>query len=322
MSEIKVKFKGNDQAIQRATGKLIEDAKQNPLSGCFLSLVQIPVFLGLYRGVRLLALDNQLNEPFLWVPSLEGPVSPPDYTGMGWLLQGWTASTDGGFPYVPQLGWETTLAFLIMPLVLVVLQSTTMAVLQPPMDENLSEEEKKTMESTQNVFKFLPLLIGFFALQVPAGLTIYWFTSNIFTLTQTLGVRAYFKANPPKIELPDYWESALGENSDDMTPEERRKISEAGIRVGPTFNDLIDEAKFHSIIERPSLRNESATWQRLAASSSSMTNSATAPLPIDLQEWVQNGSTIGVNGSTGSQQHSSSTYMSASESTTTTAEIV
>jgi YidC/Oxa1 family membrane protein insertase len=326
MSEIKVKFKGNDQAIQRATGKLIEDAKQNPLSGCFLSLVQIPVFLGLYRGVRLLALDNQLNEPFLWIPSLEGPVSPPDYTGMGWLFQGWTASTDGGFPYVPQMGWETTLAFLIMPVVLVVLQSSTMAVLQPPMDENLSEEEKKTMESTQNIFKFLPLLIGFFALQVPAGLTIYWFTSNIFTLTQTLGVRAYFKANPPKIELPDYWESALGENSDDMTPEERRKISEAGIRVGPTFNDLIDEAKFHSIIERPSIRNESATWQHLvASSSSSMTNSA-AELPVDLQEWVQSGivttiskSTVGVNGSSG-QQHATS--LSTSESATTTAETV
>ena len=327
MSEIKVKFKGNDQAIQRATGKLIEDAKQNPLSGCFLSLVQIPVFLGLYRGVRLLALDNQLNEPFLWIPSLQGPVSPPDYTGMGWILQGWTASTDGGIPYVPQFGWETTLAFLVMPLVLVVLQSTTMAVLQPPMDENLSAEEKKTMESTQNIFKFLPLLIGFFALQVPAGLTIYWFTSNIFTLSQTLGVRAYFKANPPKIDLPDYWESALGENSDDMTPEERRKISEAGIRVGPTFNDLIDEAKFHSIIERQSLRNDSAAWQRLVATSTSMTNGSTE-LPIDLQEWVQSGTgttAVGVNGSTGTHQHApvtTTTTLSNNESTSAIAETV
>lgn len=309
MSEIKVKFQGNDQAIQRATGKLIEDAKQNPLSGCFLSLVQIPVFLGLYRGVRLLALDNQLNEPFLWIPSLEGPVSPPDYTGMGWLLQGWTASTDGGFPYVPQLGWETTIAFLIMPVILVLLQSTTMSVLQPPMDENLSEEEKKTMESTQNVFKFLPLLIGFFALQVPAGLTIYWLTSNIFTLTQTLGVRAYFKANPPKIELPDYWESALGENSDDMSPEDRRKISEAGIRVGPTFNDLIDEAKFHSIIERPSL---------CAVMPSSSTTNGAIELPIDLREWAQSDTTsnssrnAGVNGSAGAQQHDSSTTTTTS----------
>jgi hypothetical protein len=132
------------------------------------------------------------------------------------------------------------------------------------------------------------------------------------------------------VELPDYWESALGENSDDMTPDERRKISEAGIRVGPTFNDLIDEAKFNSIIERPSIRNESATWQHLvASSSSSMTNSA-AELPVDLQEWVQSGtvttiskSTVGVNGSSGQQHASSSaTSLSTSESATTTAETV
>jgi YidC/Oxa1 family membrane protein insertase len=286
MSEIKTKFKGNDDAINRATGKLIEDAKQNPLSGCFLSLVQIPVFLGLYRGVRLLAMDSELNEPFLWIPSLEGPVSPPDYNGLNWLFQGWTASNDGGFPYVPQMGWETTIAFLIMPVVLVVLQSTTMKILQPPMDDNLTEEEKKQMETTQTVFKFLPLLIGFFSLQVPAGLTIYWFTSNIFTLTQTLGVRAYFAANPPKIELPEYWESALGD-SDNMSPEDRRKVSEAGIRVGPTFDDLVDEAKFHALVERGPIRVESPAWQRVLTS----TNGAKHlnEFPTDLQTWVQKG---------------------------------
>jgi YidC/Oxa1 family membrane protein insertase len=283
MAEIKQKFKGNDDAINRATGKLIEDAKQNPLSGCLLSLVQIPVFLGLYRGVRLLAMDNQLNEPFLWIPSLEGPVSPPSYSGLDWILKGWTASSDGGFPFEPQMGWETTLAFLIMPVVLVVLQSTTMKILQPPVDENMTDDEKKQMETTQTVFKFLPLLIGFFSLQVPAGLTIYWFTSNIFTLTQTLGVRAYFAANPPKIELPDYWESALGDG-DNMTPEERRKISEAGIRVGPTFEDLIDESKFHSLITRAPIRSESRAWQRAVSSG------AENELPADLRTWVQSGS--------------------------------
>lgn len=325
MSEIKVKFKGNDQAIQRATGKLLEDAKQNPLSGCFLSLVQIPVFLGLYRGVRLLALDNQLNEPFLWIPSLEGPVTPPSYTGMSWLLDGWTKATvDGGFPFVPPLGWETTLSFLIMPVVLVILQSSTMRILQPPMDDNLSEEEKKTMETTQNVFKFLPLLIGFFALQVPAGLTIYWFTSNIFTLTQTLGVRAYFAANPPKIELPDYWESALGENSDNMSPEERRKASEAGIRVGPTFDDLIDEAKFHSIIQRPAIRIDSEAWKRLVAASTTSTNIGivTPDLPSDLQSWVQSGSSRSnsINGLAASVNgHNEETSMASTSSMETTA---
>ena len=144
----------------------------------------------LYRGVRLLAMDNKLNEPFLWIPSLEGPVRPPNFRGMEWLTEGWQAASDGGGLTVPPLGWETTIAFLIMPVVLVFLQSLTTQVLRPPVDENASAEDREQLEKTQNILRFLPLLIGFFSLQVPAGLTIYWVTTNLFTLTQWLGVRA------------------------------------------------------------------------------------------------------------------------------------
>lgn len=249
VTDIQQKFKDNEEAKNQAIGKLYEDANQNPLAGCLVSLAQLPVFLGLYRGIRYLAMEDKLNEPFLWIPSLEGPVRPPTYQGLDWITQGWAGNPDGGLP-IPPLGWETTIAFLIMPVVLVLLQSFTMQSLQPPVDENLPEEEKKQAESTQAVFRFLPLLIGFFSLQVPAGLTIYWFTSNLFTLSQSLGVRAYFAANPPKIELPEYWENALQGDLDKMTPEEKRQASQAGIRIGPTMEELVAEGKFHFRVER------------------------------------------------------------------------
>jgi YidC/Oxa1 family membrane protein insertase len=277
-AQIREKYKGNEQLQNRALGKLYEDAEQNPLAGCLFSLAQLPVFLGLYRGIRSLARDNELQEPFLFIPSLEGPVSPPNYQGLDWLVQGWT-SVDG-LP-VPPLGWETTLAFLIMPVVLVVLQGITMQILQPPMDDSMGEEEKEQLQKTQLVFKFLPLLIGFFSLQVPAGLTIYWFTSNVFTLSQSLAVRAYFAANPPEIELPDYWDQAL--KGEEMSPEERRKASEAGLRVGPTLEELIDEAKFHSVIERQPLRIDSAAWQRVESSSTFWY------IPPEMEAWVKEG---------------------------------
>ena len=238
LNEIKEKFPDNEQARNQATGKLFEDANQNPLAGCFVSLVQLPVLLGLYRGIRLLAMEGQLEEPFLWIPSLEGPVGPPDFRGTEWLTAGWTQDAISGYP-VPPLGWETTLAFLAMPALLVVLQTVTLTVLQPPQDENMSEEEAKTAQTTQLVFKFLPLMLGFFALQVPAGLTIYWVTTNLFTLTQSLAVRAYFAANPPEINLPDYWETLSSDKSiEDMTPEERRQAVAAGLKIGPTMEDL------------------------------------------------------------------------------------
>ena len=114
-----------------------------------------------------------------------------------------------------------------------------MRVLTPDMtDDSMSEEEKEQTQQTQGILKFLPLMIGYFSLQVPAGLTIYWFTSNLFSLTQSLAVRAYYAANPPEIELPEYWDSL--EKIDEMTPEGRRKAAEAGISTGPTMAQLIE----------------------------------------------------------------------------------
>lgn len=237
MKDIKEKFKDNKDAQNRAMAKLFEDANQNPLSGCFLSLAQLPVLLGLYRGIRNLAQDGVLKEPFLWIPSLEGPVSPPDFNGLDWLTAGW--ETINGIP-TPQLGWETTLAFLIMPVVLVLGQSITMNVMSPPVDaENMTPEEANAAESTKGVLKFLPLLIGYFSLQVPAGLTIYWFTTNLFTLSQSLAIKAYYRANPPVIDLPEFW-SSLDKDLDSMSPDEKRAAAEAGINMAPAFASLIE----------------------------------------------------------------------------------
>jgi YidC/Oxa1 family membrane protein insertase len=182
----------------------------------------------------------------------------------------------------------------------------------------MGEEEKEQMEKSQVILKFLPLLIGFFSLQVPAGLTIYWFTSNGFTLLQSLAVRAYYQANPPQIELPDYWDAL--EDMESMTPEEQRKAAQAGISVGPKFEDLltgtfvrnhksllacaipkffnscrspfllvsyacnvcfvlyIAEAKFHVLVDRKALRQDNAAWQRIADDS--------MVIPPEMQTWV------------------------------------
>lgn len=267
----KIKEKYADENMRnRATAKLYEDAQQNPLAGCITSFAQIPIFLGLYRSVTRLAADGRLDEPFLWIPSLQGPVSAENnFRGMEWLTEGWV---DGA----PSMGWEATLPFLIMPVVLVLMQSFTMAVLQPPVDESQTEEEKEQLKTTQTVLKFLPLMIGFFSLQVPAGLTIYWATSNLFTVSQSLAIRAYYKANPPEIELPDYW-SALDKDSAEMTSDEKREAALMGLSTGPSFDQLMDEAKFHFVVKREPLRANSEAWARVNGSKD---------VPEELKAWV------------------------------------
>lgn len=264
--------------LNRATAKLYEDANTNPFAGCLVSLVQLPILLGLYRSITRLARDGALQERFLWIPSLEGPVSAENnYRGMEWLTQGWV---DG----VPSMGWEDTAAFLVMPIVLVLGQKITMSVLTPPESEEdtskMSADEKATADRTKTILKFLPLLIGYFSLQVPAGLTIYWFTSNLFTLTQSLVIRAYYKSNPPKIELPDYWDAL--DKGEEMTPEERREAAKAGVPVGPKWDDLVDEAKFHYVVRRPLLRESSSSWKRATVDESLI-------IPTEMAAWVVSG---------------------------------
>jgi len=269
----KIKEKYTDQNMQnKAIGKLYEDAEQNPLAGCVTSFAQIPIFLGLYRSVTRLAAEGRLDEPFLWIPTLEGPVSAENnYRGMQWLTEGWTNGA-------PSMGWEGTLPFLIMPVVLVLMQSVTMQVLQQPDDESANPDEQEQMDRTKTILKFLPLMIGYFSLQVPAGLTIYWFTSNLFTVSQSLAIRAYYAANPPKIELPDYWD-ALDNDGKELTADEKREAAMAGLSTGPSFDELMDEAKFHYVVKREPLRASSEAWSRVESSS-------LKSVPEEMKSWV------------------------------------
>eukprot|EP00970_Alexandrium_tamarense_P008686 scaffold1657_cov182-Alexandrium_tamarense.AAC.29 len=230
----KIKEKYTDKNMQnRAISKLFEDAQANPLAGCVTSFAQIPIFLGLYRSVTRLAQEGRLDEPFLWIPSLQGPVTAEtNYRGTEWLTQGWV---DG----VPPLSWETTLAFCVMPVLLVLGQSFTM--------------------------------------NVPAGLTIYWFTSNLFTVSQSLIIRGYYAANPPEVKLPDYW-GAL-DKGDELTADEKRAAAMAGLSTGPTFDQLMEEAKFHYVVKRDPIRENSEAWSRVQFSGSKA-------IPDEMKSWV------------------------------------
>merc|ERR1712183_1176185 len=149
----------------------------NPLAGCIPAIIQLPVFIGLYRAVLSLAKENKLDESFLWLPSLEGPTYGADPTsGSDWILKGW----EGG---VPTLGWEDTLAFLSIPIFLVISQSISQQLMQP-------KTQDAQQQDANAVLKFLPLLIGYFSLNVPSALGIYWVANNIFTTLLTLQIRS------------------------------------------------------------------------------------------------------------------------------------
>ena len=183
IAEIKEKFPDDKNIQNQMVAALYQETQVNPLAGCLPALVQIPVFLALYRSFLNLASTSTMNEPFLWLPNLQGPVYGT--RSLDWISQGWVDNA-------PQLGWHDTIAYLSIPLLLVVAQSISLRVLTPPSDD-------PTVQRTQRILKYLPWMLGYFALSVPSGLGVYWVTNNFLSTATTAGIKAFFKANPPKV---------------------------------------------------------------------------------------------------------------------------
>jgi YidC/Oxa1 family membrane protein insertase len=184
VKEIQTTYASNPEVMNQKIAALYQAEKVNPLAGCLPAIVQLPVFIGLYRAILNLSQDNKLNEAFLWLPNLEGPVYGADPTkGSDWILKGWV---DG----VPPLGWEDTLAFLTLPVLLVVSQYISQALITP-------KTQDESQQQSNVILQFLPLMIGWFSLNVPAALGIYWVANNIITTAITLQVRGSFAAAAP-----------------------------------------------------------------------------------------------------------------------------
>jgi len=175
------KYRERDPArLNSELQKLYQDNQVNPLAGCLPAFAQIPLFIGLYRSLLNLANADRLEESFLFLPSLEGPVR--SYTeGIGWLTE-WQNGA-------PKLGWHDTLCYLVLPVVLVASQYASTALLTPKTDDPAQQQ-------SQQILKFLPLMIGWFSLRVPSGLGLYWLPNNVVTTATTLAIRA-------SVETPD-----------------------------------------------------------------------------------------------------------------------
>ncbi|XP_073022774.1 inner membrane protein PPF-1, chloroplastic-like [Primulina eburnea] len=182
---IQQRYAGNQERIQLETSRLYKQAGVNPLAGCLPTLATIPVWIGLYQALSNVANEGLLTEGFFWIPSLGGPTTiaaRQSGSGISWLL-----------PFVdgqPPLGWYDTAAYLVLPVLLVLSQYVSMEIMKPPQTDDPSQK------NTLLVLKFLPLMIGYFSLSVPSGLSIYWFTNNVLSTAQQVWLRKMGGAKP------------------------------------------------------------------------------------------------------------------------------
>ncbi|KAL0436556.1 UNVERIFIED_CONTAM: Inner membrane protein PPF-1, chloroplastic [Sesamum radiatum] len=219
---IQERYAGNQERIQLETSRLYRQAGVNPLAGCFPTLATIPVWIGLYQALSNVANEGLLTEGFFWIPSLGGPTTiaaRQSGSGISWL-----------FPFVdghPPLGWQDTAAYLVLPVLLVLSQYVSMEIMKPPQTDDPAQK------NTLLVFKFLPLMIGYFSLSVPSGLSIYWFTNNVLSTAQQVWLRKLGGAKP-----------VVSENASGIISAGRAKRSGAKPeRNGERFKQLKEEEK-------------------------------------------------------------------------------
>lgn len=257
MKYIQDRYKNDQETQNRMMMRLWDETGSNPLSGCLPSILQLPIFIGLYRAITKLAEKNpHAKEPFLWIPSLSGPVEAGN-PSLDWLLK---SQSDKEF--IPLVGWENAGKYCILPFVLVISQFAT---------------QKLTAPSTQSasgpagaIVGIIPIVIGFTALSSPAGLGIYWFINNIVTVTQT-----YFIKQELGKEFPEY--QRILDGTDKKEAEERKQRLEAARAakeadiggLGKGFSAVQAEAEDEAAAEqRPAWREKVAEATQAKASRS------------------------------------------------------
>lgn len=165
MKELQEKYKNDREKLAQEQMALYKEAGVNPLGGCLPTLVQMPIWFALYQSLTQLSHEGLLYEGFLWIPSLAGPVADRG-GGLNWL-----------WPLPPSIGWAPALAYLVLPVLLIVSQFYMQQMMTPPNPD-------PQQASMNSMMKIMPLMFGYFSLIVPSGLTLYWFTSNLLALVQ------------------------------------------------------------------------------------------------------------------------------------------
>ncbi len=154
MKAIQEHHKKDPAKSQKAIMELYRRNKVNPMMGCLPMLIQIPVFIAMFK---LLPEAIELHgAPFIgWIKDL----SSPDH----FMTLPFT---------VPFLGWN---ALNILPI--------TMAISQVWYQKLMPAQPGSSPEQ-QTIMNIMPIFFGFICYNMPAGLTLYWTLQNVFSIIQ------------------------------------------------------------------------------------------------------------------------------------------
>jgi YidC/Oxa1 family membrane protein insertase len=180
LKEIQARYKDDKQRQQQEMMKFYKENQINPFGSCLPLVAQLPVFISLFYMLR-----NSLRLDIC--PSIQKAYQA-QYAAIHHVSASVAASKTvpcgphGGasFLFIPDLTNRAYGAVLIVLLVLYVGTQLASSLMM----------SSATMDKTQrNLLLFMPLLFVFIVISFPAGVLVYWITTNTWTIAQQYVVK-------------------------------------------------------------------------------------------------------------------------------------
>jgi YidC/Oxa1 family membrane protein insertase len=165
VERIRERYKNEQDKLHHEMMELYKRNHVNPIGGCLPMVIQFPVFIGLYEA--LLNAVELRNAPFIgWIRDLAAPDCLP--------IPGITV------PFTDLHG---------IP-VLVILMAVTAFVQQWISPRNPDPSQQKMM-------MYMPVIFSVIFIELPAGLSLYYFFSNLLGVVQQFILNREFKQYTP-----------------------------------------------------------------------------------------------------------------------------
>jgi YidC/Oxa1 family membrane protein insertase len=181
MKAIQTKYKDDKQRQQQELMKFYKENQVNPLSSCLPLAAQIPVFISLFYMLRSsLRIDIcPATQRAAQNIAANVPISHAHTVPCG-------PNNGADFLFIPDLTNKATGAVLVVLIVLYIgTQLASSLMMSSP-----------TMDKTQRqIMLIMPLFFVIFIINFPAGVIVYWITTNTWTMGQQYVIKR--RLGPP-----------------------------------------------------------------------------------------------------------------------------